>query len=310
MKHRFMFTLALAWLVVVLGLAPAPAQAVPARYWEECVHSNELNSCALGRDRPEAIQNVVKSLCGNFLANGFSSCAFLDWHLDPNRGAGLGYLVISFCRDAYYCSTYGGNTNGSSSVWDTCTIATQLTGKCGKTAKDLQATTPGATDPTRVFHKTQTCIAAKSCALRCTLDDCDWLNELVPNFVGRYLAEVDSWPTIKARCRAPRSPFVDAPTQDLVCATQEGAHHIINDLVPALSTYGCGSDADWDKVYGVLKTCAAEAMAPYFPGAIEISQLSVYALRQGARGLCITNRTLAGLPININPPLKGQVCTP
>jgi hypothetical protein len=58
----------------------------------------------------------------------------------------------------------------------------------------LEAVAKAPDDPTRVFHQTQTCIVRKSCDLRCRMDNCKWMDRVIPHFVGPYLIKSGDWP--------------------------------------------------------------------------------------------------------------------
>lgn len=215
-------------------------------------------------------------------------------------------MSVHYCSINGWCSDINQITIDSQITEDTCAIATGTSGPCGGIVGALQATAKQPPDPTRVFHQTQTCIAAGACALRCTMDNCDWLSSVVPQFVDKYLNKVEDWPQVLADCAARGTGAMS----DLACANQEALYHIFHDLEPALASFGCGTLPDWQKVYTVIQGCTAQVIGGYFPGSAQISSVGTRMYRTAARALCLQKRTSAGLDPSINPPLQGQTCTP
>jgi len=200
------------------------------------------------------------------------------------------------------------STQVSTRTWGiaTCSVATATSGPCGAAVAAMQAVVKDSTDPTRVFHATQTCIAQTACAMRCHMDNCNWLTAVVPAFVNRYLNQTGDWPTILANCA---SGGPGAKT-DLECAGSEARYHIFNDLVPTLTAYGCGSTNDWNQVFNAIKTCTTQTVGVYFSGAGAVAYAGVYLARQVARVGCTTGRAAAGQNVDINGNLAGYTCTP
>lgn len=175
---------------------------------------------------------------------------------------------------------------------------------CGKTVDDLINASPPPTDPTSIFHSNQTCIARKSCDARCKMDNCKWLNQVIPTFVSPYLQKAAKWPAIEAKCRSGTRNWFN----DRVCAESMARNHIFNDLLPSVVSAGCGSESDWAQVFGIISQCTQQT----FGSSIErtLATAPVYLYRQAVRASCITARSSAGLDPAINLELKGKSCTP
>ncbi len=57
---------------------------------------------------------------------------------------------------------------------------------CGAQVRQLELTGGAVTGPIKTFHNTATCIAQGSCDDRCKMENCNWLNGVVPDFVEPY----------------------------------------------------------------------------------------------------------------------------
>lgn len=218
-----------------------------------------------------------------------------------------------------YCGTHTGkdlscgaqvyDTQTKPILTDTCTIATSISGPCGATVAQLKAIVKAQDDPTRIAHNALTCIAAGACGLRCNMKNCDWLKEVIPLMSAKYLSQVDGWPAIIAKCQARGQGSYN----DLLCLEEETRRLSATDLRSALIASGCGSEQDWQKVYGVIKTCTGESVEQLLPGALaNTNYWAPYGYRAFARTACITTRGIQNpsRPIEINPNLQGQTCTP
>ncbi|MDL1861322.1 hypothetical protein FBR04_09870 [Betaproteobacteria bacterium PRO7] len=168
---------------------------------------------------------------------------------------------------------------------------------CGKTVADLEAVTKTADDPTRVFHQTQTCIARKSCDLRCRMDHCKWMDRVIPDFVNPYLQKAGDWPEIEQRCGA--MARMGAPFNGLLCASLMAQYHIEKDLTAALTLHGCGSENDWNLVFSTIQACPSSGG--------KVAEVAVRDLREQARATCLVRRQTAPDPL-IEIPLKGKTC--
>jgi hypothetical protein len=190
---------------------------------------------------------------------------------------------------------------------------------CGKTVADLEAVTKAADDPTRVFHQTQTCIARKSCDLRCRMDNCKWMDRVIPDFVNPYLQKTGNWSALESVCQLVKLNYrsYGAPiVGDLLCAEAMAEYHIEVDLVAAMTATGCGSDNDWNLVYQQIQTCSGDTQTALLGGwpdaaknaGADYAAWKVRKLRDQARAQCVANRTAAGLDPEMNPAEKGKVC--
>jgi hypothetical protein len=149
-------------------------------------------------------------------------------------GLNAGQQDVSLVRQTPTCDSYPANKYAG----------------CGKAVDDLSKVVKSATDPTRVFHATQQCIALKACNARCTMENCDWLNKVLPDFVNPYLQKSGKWRAVESECASRASGWWG----DRLCALDMAENHINNDLVPALVRSGCGSTSDWTRVFDVIET--------------------------------------------------------
>ncbi len=185
-------------------------------------------------------------------------------------------------------------------TWYPNNVATE----CGKTVQSMTSVPKAATDPTRLFHQQQTCIAKASCNARCAMENCNWLKAVLPDFVTPYLTKGGNWTTIEARCRQRSAGWL----ADRLCASEMARYHIEVDLMGALSRSGCGSDSDWTKVFDVINSCSGETFntdAEKF-----VATFAVRLQRDRVRNSCMAGRSASGLDRYTNVELKGAICTP
>jgi hypothetical protein len=175
--------------------------------------------------------------------------------------------------------------------------------ECGRTVAALMQVSKGASDPTRLFHANQTCIARKSCDARCKMDNCNWLKAVLPTFADPYLRKTGRWSSVEARCAARSTGWL----ADRLCAAEMAAYHIEVDLAQSLGSSGCGSDSDWAKVFEVINTCSAETFSK---AESFVATYQVRVLRDRTRAVCVAHRTTNGVNAFINPELQGRTCTP
>lgn len=284
----------------------AQATVIPQRL--ECLNFpgvTQLNYCSTNTSREAAALQAGAYFCDHVIGDlGFVACTFSNWvPVDDLTGRG----TLHSCGPNLVCLDQPQATLGGGPPSDTCNVATSTSGLCGATVAALKSIVKSTSDPTRTFHMTQTCIAEQSCALRCTMDNCDWLKNVVPDFVNPYLTKTGNWPKVESDCAS----FGFGTYGALWCARNMAMNHIYNDLIPALSKTGCGSDSDWNKIFEVIKTCTAGNLPGGAPlGSSQVAALAVYRYRQDARSACTASRSSAGLPIDINPSSQGLVCTP
>lgn len=203
------------------------------------------------------------------------------------------YSPKVFDRSVEWC------TGSPSCLWYPDNKATE----CGRTVDALVKITKSSTDPTRLFHQNQICIARSSCDLRCKMDNCNWLKAVLPDFVKPYLLKQGRWKTIEAECARSLGWLADRR-----CASAMAAYHIETDLSQALSKSGCGSDRDWQRVFDVINTCTAQT----FNNAAEtwVASAAVRIQRDRTRAACTAARTAEGVDVYINTELKGTTCSP
>lgn len=175
---------------------------------------------------------------------------------------------------------------------------------CGKTVADLETVIKTADDPTRIFHQTQTCIAKKSCDLRCQMNNCKWMERVIPDFVTPYLQKKSNWLPVEQSCQESLLPVGWA--RDRACAERMARLHISQDLLPALQKSGCGSDTDWLLVYSVIADCTSQS----FSSGLEqwFSRVVVGLYRERIRGNCLESRQQNGFPSAVNQNLEGKSC--
>lgn len=174
---------------------------------------------------------------------------------------------------------------------------------CGKTVADLEAVTKATDDPTRVFHQTQTCIARKSCDLRCQMDNCKWMDRVIPDFVNPYLQKTGRWAEIESRCQTLKNTLGQY-WGDLTCAGQMARYHIDVDLAAALAQTGCGSEADTELVRVAISECTNS----FRPLGIPVDSWATWSLRGEAKQACIARRQGLGQNVEIEPSLGGKTC--
>jgi hypothetical protein len=139
------------------------------------------------------------------------------------------------------------------------------------------------------------------------MENCDWLNKVLPDFVSPYLQKTGLWREIETDCQ---NNYLGTYGK-LWCAREMAANHIKNDLIPALIKSGCGSEPDWKAVFEFIRTCSVDNMprsAP--PLSSQIAALQVRKYREDARIACVAARTAKLLPIEITNHAKGKVCMP
>lgn len=176
---------------------------------------------------------------------------------------------------------------------------------CGKSVEDLKRAPEKAEgDPTSLFHKNQICIAEKSCPLRCSMDNCKWIDMVVPDFIDPYVKKEGEWKTIEDECR--NSMLIGWEwAARTACGNKMATYHIREDLISSLVKNGCGSDGDWDAIYNVIKQCNKENVGEAQGLAANIL-VKIY--RNNVRKKCLELRSGAGLPTPIGEGLGGKIC--
>jgi hypothetical protein len=183
---------------------------------------------------------------------------------------------------------------------------------CGKTVADLEAVAKAPDDPTRIFHKQQTCIARKSCDLRCRMDNCKWMEWVIPDFTVPYLAKAGEWAAREADCQALKQTLSGVPggswIADRECFRSMGWYHVRVDLQSSLNKFGCGSDSDWALVGEQIKGCLLETN-PNDPAWVQaFGDNFIRFVRTTVSLQCKAARLLQSKPQDINDDLRGKVC--
>lgn len=198
-----------------------------------------------------------------------------------------GAAIVNWpCSDAGICNPYPANSAFG----------------CGKTIEQLASSQKSPSDPTRLFHATQACIAASTCDKRCTMDHCKWMDKVLPDFVSPYLAKQEKWKLIESQCRSRGTGWL----ADRLCAEAMARNHIFNDLLPALIKNGCGSSTDWSTVETAITSCTNRSFTTSVERAT--SSMVVILYREVIRSQCLARRTAQSLPGFINLDLQGKTC--
>lgn len=183
---------------------------------------------------------------------------------------------------------------------------------CGKSIAELEAEAKGPIDPRRLFHAQQTCIAKKSCQLRCQMDNCKWMDNVIPAFVDPYLGGDGLWPQVEASCAGVVVAMAGLPgvgkwIADRECFSTMGWYHVQVDLRNALTQYGCGSQNDWDLVGDQIVPCLKETQPGYPQVYYEVGGIFVDSARERVRQQCRASRAASGA-LDINTDIAGKVC--
>lgn len=183
---------------------------------------------------------------------------------------------------------------------------------CGKSVAELRVTAKSPVDPRSLFHAQQTCIARKSCELRCQMDNCQWMDYVIPGFVEPYLRSEGSWLAIEGSCGAVQVLLAGVPggkwIADRECFSTMGWYHVQIDLKNALDKYGCGSKSDWDVVGKQIVPCLAETQPGYPRSYYTMGGIFVHMARDSVRAQCLAKRASQGLPVEIGADMGGKVC--
>ncbi|NIJ85194.1 hypothetical protein FHY35_002149 [Xanthomonas arboricola] len=183
---------------------------------------------------------------------------------------------------------------------------------CGESVSELQATRKALFDPRYLFHTQQTCIARKSCELRCRMDNCQWMDLVIPAFARPYLDGDGSWPIVETNCGAMQGLLSVVPggkwIADRECFSSMGWYHVQVDLKNALEVHGCGTQQDWDLVGEQIAPCLLTTDPGYPNQYYEFGSIFVRLARERVRSQCVANRNARGLPTDINSGFGGKVC--
>ncbi|QBG93821.1 hypothetical protein [Xanthomonas oryzae] len=220
-------------------------------------------------------------------------------------------LIRGVCRPGFVVKDY--DTGECWRVPNACPgYPENSTFGCGESVAELQATQKNLFDPRRLFHAQQTCIAKKSCELRCQMDNCQWMDLVIPAFARPYLDDDGSWPIVEASCGEMQVLLIAVPggkwIADRECFSSMGWYHVQVDLKKALEAHGCGTQQDWDLVGKQIAPCLLTTNPGYPNQYYEFGGVFVRLARERVRSQCLANRKSRGLPIDINSGFGGKVC--
>ncbi|SOU05120.1 hypothetical protein LMG19146_04051 [Xanthomonas arboricola pv. fragariae] len=183
---------------------------------------------------------------------------------------------------------------------------------CADSVSQLESSSKGPLDPRRLFHAQQTCIAKRSCELRCNMDNCQWMDSVIPGFSKPYLNGEGIWPAVEASCEVVHAALLGMIAgkwiADRECFATMGWYHVRVDLRAALEKYGCGSEADWALVGRQIEPCLRDTQPGYPSAYYELGGIFVHAERDKVRSQCLAARNSLGLPFEINDNIRGKTC--
>lgn len=219
--------------------------------------------------------------------------------------------IRAVCRSGYVVKDY--DTGECWRVPNPCLAYPEnSTFGCGESVAELEATQKALTDPRRLFHTQQTCIARKSCELRCQMDNCQWMDLVIPAFARPYLDGDGIWPIVETNCGAMQGLLSLVPggkwIADRECFSSMGWYHVQVDLKNALEAHGCGTQQDWDLVGEQIAPCLLTTDPGYPNQYYEFGGVFVRLARERVRTQCLANRNARNLPIDINSGFGGKVC--
>ncbi len=246
---------------------------------------------------------TFKHICQAYRPDGLSPPA-LPYELDRS------IQIRAVCKDGFLVKDY--NTGECHRLPNPCPAYPENSDYgCGKSIAELEATAKLGIDPTRLFHAQQTCIAKKSCELRCQMDNCQWMERVIPAFVDPYLGGENLWPLVEASCTGfvgmmANQGITGKWIADRECFATMGWYHVLVDLKNALTKYGCGSQNDWDLVGQQIVPCLRETQPGYPQLYYEMGGIFVQNARERVRQQCKANRPNGTLEINTD--IAGKTC--
>jgi hypothetical protein len=167
--------------------------------------------------------------------------------------------------------------------------------KAAKDARDLANNSQGFFDNTSIFANIQACIAEQACQNKQNLENPDWLDKVLPDFINKWKDETGAWLAVKAVCQS----FTFDPKTLLIrkelCAAMMAAYHINADLKGTLVNFGCGTDSDFGKIGDTIRNCTSQNLGFPFN---EIAKPVVDFMRDFVHDQCIDERRRRGLPPN------------
>lgn len=167
--------------------------------------------------------------------------------------------------------------------------------KAAKDARDLANNSQGFFDNTSIFANIQACIAEQACQNKPNLENPDWLDKVLPDFINKWKDETGAWPVVKAACQSLTLDLRTFPIRKELCAAAMAAYHINLDLKGTLVDLGCGTDSDFRKIGDTIKNCTNQNLGFPFN---EIAKPVVDFMRDFVHNQCIEERRSRGLPPN------------
>jgi hypothetical protein len=156
------------------------------------------------------------------------------------------------------------------------------------------------TDPTYGFYRNQACIADKACGNKNTLDNSQWLDKVVYDFITPLVEEKGNWKAVKEKCESSSLPV----GKGLFCQQSMAEYHISNDLQISVNKNGCGTEKDWDQIGEWLKECINAGVSEDVMNGLQgvgkaYAKYTVAKERDKVRNACIEDR--------VNRNLKAEV---
>ncbi|HEU4391283.1 MAG TPA: carboxypeptidase-like regulatory domain-containing protein, partial [Blastocatellia bacterium] len=167
--------------------------------------------------------------------------------------------------------------------------------KAAQDARDLANRSQGFFDNTSIFANIQACIAEQSCQNKPNLENPDWLDKVLPDFINKWKDETGAWPFVRAACQSFTFDPRTLPIRKELCAALMATYHINLDLKGTLVDFGCGTDSDFMKIGDIIRNCTNQNLSFPFN---EIAKPIVDFMRDFIHDQCIEERRRRGLPPN------------
>jgi hypothetical protein len=167
--------------------------------------------------------------------------------------------------------------------------------KAAQDARNLANNSQGFFDNTSIFANIQACIAEQACQNKPNLENPDWLDKVLPDFINKWKDETGAWPFVRAACQSLTFNPNTAPLRKEMCAAMMAAYHINADLKGTLINFGCGTDSDFRQIGDTIRNCTNNNLGFPFN---EIAKPIVDFMRDFVHDQCISERQRRGLPPN------------
>ena len=165
--------------------------------------------------------------------------------------------------------------------------------KAAQDARDLANRSQGFFDNTSIFANIQACIAEHACQTKPDLENPDWLDKVLPDFINKWKDETGAWPFVRAACQSFTFDPRTLPIRKELCAALMATYHINLDLKGTLVDFGCGTDSDFRKIGDIIRDCTNQNLSFPFN---EIAKPIVDFMRDFIHDQCIEERRRRGLP--------------